>query len=183
MVSGENITTSWAMLMETTAAEFLSAYDCSLYTLGHLEERHYSFGFRRGSPYTRLFSHHLLQLVETGRISRARDRWWPQSGECESVWSEDSSANSLDLVMMSPPIILLGLGLLLSCLVGLLEMMVSLRTRRISPLLRHLNQRLASPSSSSSRRTEDGVSHVATQTVLWASSRATTPAPGNWKEM
>ena len=178
LVSGENVTTAGAMLMEMTAAEFLTAHDCGLYTVGQLEERHYSFGVRRGSPLTRTFSHHLLQLVETGRVSRARDRWWPQQGHCDDNVKSGDIYNSLDLVMMGPPFIFLGIGLLLSCLLGLLEMVVSLRTRKISSLSRYLKQRLSSPPSSPVVR-DGGVSHVATQTVLWASSRANTPAPGN----
>ena len=83
LLAGENNnSTPGAMLMERTAAEFLTGYDCSLYTLGNLEDRHYSFGFRRGSTEARRFSQHILHLAETGRISRAREVWWAQPAEC-----------------------------------------------------------------------------------------------------
>ena len=181
LVSGEsNSSTSGAMLMEMTAAEFLTAQDCSLYTVGHLEERHYSFGFRRGSPYARLFSRHLLELAETGRISRARDVWWPQQADCSPGQSRTRSASSLDVAVMSPAFIFLGLALLLSCIVALLEITMTARGRKISSVPSYLKKRLTFTSTSPRQleKAEIEVAHTATQTVLWASSRAATPAPG-----
>ena len=164
--------------MEMTAAEFLTAQDCSLYTVGHLEERHYSFGFRRGSPYARLFSRHLLELAETGRISRARDVWWPQQADCSPGQSRTRSASSLDVAVMSPAFIFLGLALLLSCIVALLEITMTARGRKISSVPSYLKKRLTSTSPRQLEKAEIEVAHTATQTVLWASSRAATPAPG-----
>ena len=167
-----------AMLMEMTAAQFLAGYDCSLYTLGHLEDRHYSFGFRRGSVYTRRFSQLLLQLAEVGKISRARDFWWPQPSGCSQAGQGDAVNTSLDLVLMSPLFILLGLAILLSCLLLLVEIL-TVTDRQLSSVPWYLKLRL-----SSTRSLDDTdqvgprlgqTAHVATQTVLWASSRANTP--------
>ena len=36
------------MLMEETAAQYIIAQECDKYTVGHLEDRHYSFAFRKG---------------------------------------------------------------------------------------------------------------------------------------
>ena len=37
-----------AMLMEETAARYVAARECDKYTVGHLEDRHYAFAFRKG---------------------------------------------------------------------------------------------------------------------------------------
>lgn len=37
-----------AMLMEETAAQYIIAQECDKYTVGHLEDRHYSFAFTKG---------------------------------------------------------------------------------------------------------------------------------------
>ena len=167
-----------AMLMEMTAAQVLTGYDCSLYTLGHLEDRHYSFGFRRGSAYTRQFSQLLLQLAEAGKISRARDLWWPQPSACSQAGpGETNTSTSLDLVIMSPLFILLSLAILLSCLLLLLEIL-TVTDRQISSVPWYLKLRLTS--STKDLETDLvgsnlGQANAATQTVLWASSRGNTP--------
>ena len=167
---------SGAMLMEMTAAQFLTGYDCSLYTLGHLEDRHYSFGFPRGSANTRRFSQLLLQLAETGKISRARDVWWPQPTACSQAREGDNVRTSLDLVIMSPLFILLGLAIIISFVLLLVEIL-TVTDHQISSVPWYLKLRLTS---TRSLDTDDvgghlGQAHVATQTVLWASSRANTP--------
>ena len=37
-----------AMLMEETAAQYIVAQDCDMYTVGHLEDRYYSLAFKQG---------------------------------------------------------------------------------------------------------------------------------------
>ena len=168
-----------AMLMEMTAAQFLAGYDCSLYTLGHLEDRHYSFGFRSGSSYTRQFSQLLLQLAEAGKISRARDFWWPQPSACSQTGQGDTSNTSLDLVIMSPLFILLGLAIVISCVLSLLEIL-TVTDRQISSVPWYLKLRLSSTRDLETDQVEShpGQAHAATQTVLWASSRGNTPGRG-----
>ena len=39
---------SAAMLMEETAAQYIIAQECDKYTVGHLEDRHYAFAFKKG---------------------------------------------------------------------------------------------------------------------------------------
>ena len=168
---------SGAMLMEMTAAQFLLGFDCSLYTLGHLEDRHYSFGFRRGSAYTRRFSQFLLQLAEAGKISRARDVWWPQPSGCSQAGQGDSVNTGLDLVIMSPLFILFSLALLLSCLLLLVEVL-TVTDRQLSSVPWYLKLRLTSSRSLETDQLGGNLgqtAHAATQTVLWASSRANTP--------
>ena len=172
---------SGAMLMEMTAAQFLTGYDCSLYTVGHLEDRHYSFGFRRGSARTRQFSQFLLQLAETGKISRARDAWWPQPTACSKAGEGDNVNTSLDLVIMSPLFILLSLAILLSCVLLLVEIL-TVTDRQISSVPWYLKLRLTSTTDLETDQLDCkvGQANAATQTVLWASSRANTP--GRWGE-
>ena len=37
-----------AMLMEATAAQYIVTQECNKYTVGNLEDRHYSFAFKKG---------------------------------------------------------------------------------------------------------------------------------------
>ena len=77
---------------------------------------------------------------------------------------------------MSPLFILLGLAIILSCVVVLVEIL-TLTDHQISSVPWYLKLRLTS---TRSLDTEEAGSHLgqanaATQTVLWASSRANTP--------
>ena len=40
------------MLMEETAAQYIIAQECDKYTVGRLEDRHYSFSFKKGLHFT-----------------------------------------------------------------------------------------------------------------------------------
>lgn len=57
--------------MESNAADYLTAQDCSLYTVGSLEDRHYAFGFPKGIlwSYNSYTTHMSLKVHGTGECS------------------------------------------------------------------------------------------------------------------
>merc|ERR1719228_2858683 len=87
--------------MESTAAQYLTAQDCSLYTVGSLEDRHYAFGFSKGSRLRRMFSQGLLQMTETGKLSAAKYKWWPDPTDCPQLSASSLPARCTHLG--SPP--------------------------------------------------------------------------------
>ena len=183
------------MVMESTAAQYLTAQDCSLYTVGSLEDRHYAFGFPKGgawllirikpltsatylgSRYRRLFSKGLLQMTETGKLSAAKYKWWPAPTDCPQL-TESSLADqrtTLTMEHLASPLLFLLVAIILAILISLIELCTS---NKVSSLPKYLSQSFSlSPPAQNSSFQKFSPS-VATQTVLWASSRATTPAPG-----
>ena len=51
------------MLMEETAAQYIIAQECDKYTVGRLEDRHYSFSFQKGLHFTFDFDLILIRLI------------------------------------------------------------------------------------------------------------------------
>jgi len=167
---------SFSIVMESNAADYLTAQDCSLYTVGSLEDRHYAFGFPKGSRHRRMFSQGLLEMTETGKLSAAKFKWWPEPTNCpQPTVSIADEKSTLTLDHLAPPLLFLLVAIILSLLVSFLELVTS---KDVSSLPKYLNKMFSNtPTSNSSF--QKFCPSVATQTVLWASSRATTPAPGS----
>jgi len=168
----------FSMVMESTAAQYLTARDCSLYTVGSLEDRHYAFGFPEGSKLRRKFSHGLLNMTETGKLSAAKLKFWPEPVDCPQVTAPPQAAQRTTLTIdhLAPPLLFLLVAIILSLFLSVLEMCTS---KNISSLPKYLGQSFYySPSGAASTYFHKYHPSKATQTVLWASSRATTPGPG-----
>jgi len=182
----ETIAQGGTMVIEKASADFLTGQDCSLYTVGRLEDRHYAFAFPKGSRYRRIFSEGLLKITEQGKLSAAKLRWWPSSSCATHRESSDQPPSSvpvqLDLHQLGPLLLLLLASLLLALLILLVEVAAPLAKQGKLSSLPSLVRRLLC---SSSRWSEDSSNFfptsnpsVATQTVLWSSSRAASPKPG-----
>lgn len=168
---------TFCMVMESTAAQYLTAQDCSLYNVGSLEDRHYAFGFPKGSRYRRMFSQGLLQMTETGKLSAAKYKWWPDPSDCPQLTTSSLADQRTTLTMehMAPPLLFLLVALILALILSLLELCTS---TKISSLPKYLSQSFSPSLPKKNSSFQKFSPSVATQTVLWASSRATTPAPG-----
>jgi len=180
------------MVIEKATADYLTGEDCSLYTVGRLEDRHYAFAFPKGSRYRRIFSEGLLKITEQGKLSAAKLRWWPTSSCPARIGGSDEQAASsppqqLDLHQLAPLLLLLLGVLLLALLLLIVEVAAPLAMQgKLSSLPSVVRRLLCScNSSSSSSPNEDSSAFfppanpsVATQTVLWSSSRAASPKPG-----
>jgi len=168
---------TFCMVMESTAAQYLTAQDCSLYTVGSLEDRHYAFGFPKGSRYRRLFSQGLLQMTETGKLSAAKYKWWPEPSDCPQMTTSSLADERTTLTMehLAPPFLFLLVSIILSLLLSIIEMFTQ---TKFSSLPKYLSQSFSQSPLATNSSFQRFQPSVATQTVLWASSRATTPGPG-----
>merc|ERR1711990_1283802 len=183
----ETIAQGGTMVIEKATADHLTRQDCSLYTVGRLEDRHYAFAFPKGSRYRRIFSEGLLKITEQGKLSAAKLRWWPTSSCPSRIGASDqqtavSPPIQLDLHQLAPLLLFLLGVLLLAILLLLVEVASPLAKQGKLSSLPSLVRRLLC---SSSRWSEDSSNFfptsnpsVATQTVLWSSSRAASPKPG-----
>jgi len=72
---------TFGMVMESTVAKYLTAQDCSLYTVGSLEDRHYAFGFAKGEPWLFIICLHFLFI----RIKK-QTNVFPRTAENDRDW-------------------------------------------------------------------------------------------------
>ena len=130
----------------------------------------------KGSEWTDKFSLAVLELSEAGLLSSIRGRWWPAPGECPRASPHvlaPLAPVTLDLYHMAPPFILLSTAILLAITMVLIEIFTD---KSILSKTKYLKCKVL-------RRQECNenslapVTHVATQTILWASPRAS-PPPG-----
>ena len=132
-----------------------------------------------GSGYTELFSRAVLELSESGRLASIRDTWWPEPGTCQSennsgIPTRAPPPMTLDLYHMATPFIFLAVSILVTFIIAAMEIF---NDNTIVSIPKYLRQKLRfSPAQYT--REDTCVNHVATQTILWASSRANSPAPG-----
>ena len=130
-----------------------------------------------GSALTQTISSSILELSESGTLSMIRDKWWPAGAECPPVMSPAQVAPvTLTVHHMATPFIIMATILLLSILIVIIEIY---QDNTISSLSKHLRQKLSDPKPTSFIRDYEPrvQKHEATQTILWASSRASTPGP------
>jgi len=169
------------MVLERAGADYLTSEDCSLYSVGSLEDRQYSFAVKKGSRYRRILSEGLLNITAQGKLSAAKERWW-RTPSCPPTLPSTSLSPpvSLTLYQLYPLFILFLIFLLLSLLLLLLEYLRDLKQRgNLSKcpsiccnLLCQGSQEHTIPDLAYTplpRKNE------ATQTVLWSSSRGTSP--------
>jgi len=182
----ETIAQGGTMVIEKATADHLTGQDCSLYTVGRLEDRHYAFAFPKGSRYRRMFSEGLLKITEQGKLSAAKLRWWPTSScptRFEGSDQQTSPPIQLDLHQLAPLLLLLLSVLLLALLLLIIEVAAPLAKQgKLSSLPSLVWRFLCScsppPAEDSSAFFPPSNPSVATQTVLWSSSRAASPKPG-----
>ena len=126
--------------------------------------------------WTDLFSQSVLELSEVGSLSSIRDRWWPTPWECPRAAPRDLAPPApvtLDLRHMSLPFISLAAAMLITLMLVFLEIASH---KSIASMPNYLKQKMVRGSECNGAVTEVRVTHVATQTVLWAASRAGSPS-------
>ena len=132
----------------------------------------------KGSEWTEKFSLAVLELSEAGLLSSIRGRWWPAPGECPRASPHvlaHPAPVTLDLYLyhMAPPFILLSAAILLAITMVLIEIFTD---KSISSKTKYLKCKVFRLHTCNENSLAC-VTHVATQTILWASPRAT-PPPG-----
>ena len=123
----------------------------------------------------------MLALSEAGRLSSIRDRWWPTPGDCpraSPLVLAPQAPVTLDLYHLAPPFIFLWSAILLAVIVVFIEIFTDKSISSKTKYIKRKIFRLHECKDKGKGYPPALVCHVATQTILWASSRAASSSPG-----
>ncbi|XP_061527851.1 glutamate receptor ionotropic, delta-2 isoform X1 [Phycodurus eques] len=97
--------------------------DCSFYTVGsNAPDRGYGIAMQHGSPYRDIFSQRILELQQNGDMDILKLKWWPKDSPCELYSSMQSGhSNALDIHSFAGVFCVLAAGVVLSCLIAMVE--------------------------------------------------------------
>ncbi|XP_062241060.1 glutamate receptor ionotropic, delta-2 [Platichthys flesus] len=98
--------------------------DCSFYTVkSSAPDRGYGIAMQHGSPYRDIFSQRILELQQNGDMDILKLKWWPKDSPCDlysSVQTRQHS-NALDIQSFAGVFCVLAAGVVLSCLIAMVE--------------------------------------------------------------
>ncbi|XP_058492022.1 glutamate receptor ionotropic, delta-2 isoform X2 [Solea solea] len=98
--------------------------DCSFYTVsGRAPDRGYGIAMQHGSPYRDIFSQRILELQQNGDMDILRLKWWPKDSPCDLYSSVRTRqhGNALDIHSFAGVFCVLAAGVVLSCLIAMVE--------------------------------------------------------------
>ncbi|XP_075460847.1 glutamate receptor ionotropic, kainate 3 [Ascaphus truei] len=119
------LSADYALLMESTAIEYITQRNCNLTQIGGLiDSKGYGIGTPMGSPYRDRITIAILQLQEEDQLHILKEKWW-RGGGCPEEESKEASA--LGIQNMGGIFIVLAAGLILSVVVAMAEFIYKLR--------------------------------------------------------
>ncbi|XP_074161279.1 glutamate receptor ionotropic, kainate 3 isoform X4 [Sminthopsis crassicaudata] len=119
------LTADYALLMESTAIEYITQRNCNLTQIGGLiDSKGYGIGTPMGSPYRDKITIAILQLQEEDKLHIMKEKWWRGNGCPEE---ENKEASALGIQKIGGIFIVLAAGLVLSVLVAVGEFIYKLR--------------------------------------------------------
>ncbi|XP_068594475.1 glutamate receptor ionotropic, delta-2 [Brachionichthys hirsutus] len=98
--------------------------DCSFYTVGNnAPDRGYGIAMQHGSPYRDIFSQRILELQQNGDMDILKLKWWPRDSPCDLYSSVQTRqhGNALDIHSFAGVFCVLAAGVVLSCLIAMVE--------------------------------------------------------------
>ncbi|KAG8011949.1 Glutamate receptor ionotropic [Nibea albiflora] len=98
--------------------------DCSFYTVSsNAPDRGYGIAMQHGSPYRDIFSQRILELQQNGDMDILKLKWWPRDSPCDLYSSVQSRqrGNALDIHSFAGVFCVLAAGVVLSCLIAMVE--------------------------------------------------------------
>ncbi|XP_053182193.1 glutamate receptor ionotropic, delta-2 [Scomber japonicus] len=98
--------------------------DCSFYTVSNnAPDRGYGIAMQHGSPYRDIFSQRILELQQNGDMDILKLKWWPKDSPCDLFSSVQSRqrGNALDIHSFAGVFCVLAAGVVLSCLIAMVE--------------------------------------------------------------
>ena len=123
----------YAYLLESTTNDYVRQRDCNLMQIGDLlDGKGYGFGLQKNSEWTETISTAILKLQENGKIQLLYEKWWRQIGAVNCEDAEKASnveGSSLDFENVYGIFIALGVSLLISALITLIEILWDRKTR------------------------------------------------------
>ncbi|XP_029475872.1 LOW QUALITY PROTEIN: glutamate receptor ionotropic, kainate 3 [Rhinatrema bivittatum] len=119
------LTADYALLMESTAIEYIIQRNCNLTQIGGLiDSKGYGIGTPMGSPYRDRITLAILQLQEEDKLHMMKEKWW-RGGGCPE--EEGKEASALGIQNVGGIFIVLAGGLVLSVVVAIGEFIYKLR--------------------------------------------------------
>ncbi|XP_066488287.1 glutamate receptor ionotropic, delta-2 isoform X1 [Tiliqua scincoides] len=117
---------NYAFVWDAAVLEYvaLNDPDCSFYTVGNtIADRGYGIALQHGSPYRDVFSQRILELQQNGHMDLLKHKWWPKNGQCDLYSSVDPKykGGALDIKSFAGVFCILAAGIVLSCLIAMLE--------------------------------------------------------------
>ncbi|KAM4745188.1 glutamate receptor ionotropic, delta-2 isoform 2-T2 [Anableps anableps] len=98
--------------------------DCSFYTVSsNAPDRGYGIAMQHGSPYRDIFSQRILELQQNGDMDILKLKWWPKDSPCD-LYSSDQMrqrGNALDIHSFAGVFCVLAAGVVISCLIAMVE--------------------------------------------------------------
>ncbi|XP_033761104.1 glutamate receptor-like [Pecten maximus] len=105
--------------------------DCRLTTVDEeIPNMSYGVGLPNHSPYTKIFSNKILELLESGIFSIYTHRHWPKVNFCKET--VQATAKQISLIDVHSAFILIGIGIAFGSLVLLVEFVVRYRYKLFS---------------------------------------------------
>ncbi|KAM9744119.1 glutamate receptor ionotropic, delta-2 isoform 1-T1 [Menidia menidia] len=98
--------------------------DCSFYTVSNnAPDRGYGIAMQHGSPYRDIFSQRILELQQNGDMDILKVKWWPKDSPCDLYSSVQTRqrGNALDIHSFAGVFCVLAAGVVLSCLIAMVE--------------------------------------------------------------
>ncbi|XP_060542936.1 glutamate receptor ionotropic, delta-2 isoform X3 [Pantherophis guttatus] len=117
---------NYAFVWDAAVLEYvaLNDPDCSFYTIGNtIADRGYGIALQHGSPYRDVFSQRILELQQNGHMDLLKHKWWPKNSQCDLHSSVDPKykGGALDIKSFAGVFCILAAGIVLSCLIAMLE--------------------------------------------------------------
>ncbi|KAM9394287.1 glutamate receptor ionotropic, delta-2 [Pholidichthys leucotaenia] len=98
--------------------------DCSFYTVSNnAPDRGYGIAMQHGSPYRDIFSQRILELQQNGDMDILKLKWWPKDSPCDLYSSVQTRqrGSALDIHSFAGVFCVLAAGVVLSCLIAMVE--------------------------------------------------------------
>ncbi|CAL8251208.1 unnamed protein product [Boreogadus saida] len=99
--------------------------DCSFYTVAsNAPDRGYGIAMQHGSPYRDVFSQRILELQQNGDMDLLKVKWWPRESPCDLLGSGQANkqrGSALDIHSFAGVFCVLAAGVVLSCLIAMVE--------------------------------------------------------------
>ncbi|XP_055849584.1 glutamate receptor ionotropic, kainate 2-like isoform X2 [Episyrphus balteatus] len=114
---------NYAYLMESTSIEYNVARICNLTQIGRLlDEKSYGIAMRKNWPYRDKINDALLELQESGVLSKMKNKWWNEvgTGGCTTK-SEQSEAAKLGMPNLGGVYFVLLVGSLIAAACGIID--------------------------------------------------------------
>uniref|UniRef100_A0A674PH72 Glutamate receptor n=1 Tax=Takifugu rubripes TaxID=31033 RepID=A0A674PH72_TAKRU len=116
----------FGFVWDTAVLEYIANNDedCSFYTVSsNAPDRGYGIAMQHGSPYRDIFSQRILELQQNGDMDILKLKWWPKDSPCDLYSSVQmrQNGNALDIHSFAGVFCVLAAGVVISCLIAIVE--------------------------------------------------------------